>query len=64
MAFFGQIMTRICLSIFADNLWDMILLVFDVMVTGRKVTEPEIQVVQSLVQPFLGEEWGRGHQKE
>ena len=56
MAFFGQIMTRICLSIFADNLWDMILLVLDVMVTGRKVTEPEIQVVQSLVQPFLGEE--------
>lgn len=51
-------------SIFADNFWDMILLVFDVMMTGRKVTEPEIQAAQSQVQSFLGEEWGKRHQKE
>lgn len=51
-------------SILADNLWDMILSVFDVMMTGRKVTETEILAAQSLVQPFLGEEWGKEHQKE
>lgn len=42
----------------------MILLVFDVVMTGRKVTETEIQAAQSLVQPFLGEECGKEHQKE